>query len=77
MNSNNKLRISKYESELWNKAKVTYDTTKRKCKGVLKAFKKFRYKLYKVYFILKTNANVLVAQFNRAAIDLLKALLTR
>jgi hypothetical protein len=33
---------SKYESKIWNQTKRKYDTTKRECRAILKAFKKFR-----------------------------------
>jgi hypothetical protein len=33
---------SKYKSEIWNQAKRKYDTTKRECRAIFKAFKKFR-----------------------------------
>jgi hypothetical protein len=62
---------------LWNKAERGYDTTKRECRGVLKAFRKLRHWLYGVHFVLETDANVLVAQLNRVATDLPGALVTR
>jgi hypothetical protein len=68
--------VSRYDSGLWNKAKRRYNTTKRECKGVLKAFRKLRYWLYRVHFTLKTDANVLVTQLNRAATNLPGALVT-
>jgi hypothetical protein len=70
-------RVARYESGLWNKAERGYDATKRECRGVLKAFRRLRYWLYGVHFILETDAKVLVAQLNRAAIDLPGALVTR
>jgi hypothetical protein len=70
-------RVSRYDSGLWNKAERGYDVTKRECRGVLKAFRKLRYWLYRVHFTLETNVNVLVAQLNRAATDLPSALVTR
>ena len=54
-------RVTRYDSGLWNKAKRGYNTTKREYRGVLKAFRKLRHWLYRVYFVLETNANVLVA----------------
>jgi hypothetical protein len=69
--------VSRYNSGLWNKAKRGYNATKRKCRGVLKAFRKLWYWLYGVYFTLETDANVLVAQLNRAATNLPGALVTR
>ena len=46
-----------------------YDAIKRKCREILKCFKKFQYYLYDVHFILKTDAEVLIAQFNYSNID--------
>jgi hypothetical protein len=43
----------------------------------LKALWKVRYWLYRVHFVLETDANVLVAQLNRSATDLPGALVTR
>ena len=69
--------LSRYESGLWNKAEQNYDATKRECRGVLKALRKVRYWLYGVRFTLETDASVLVAQLNRSATDLPRALVTR
>ena len=44
---------------------------------MLKALRKVRYWLYGVQFVLETDANVLVAQLNRSATNLLSALVTR
>ncbi len=44
---------------------------------MLKALKKVYNYLYRVYFILETNANVLIAQLNQSIFDLLEALVTR
>jgi hypothetical protein len=70
-------RVARYESGLWSDAEKTYDATKRECRGILKALQKLRFWLYGVHFILETDANVLVAQLNRAATDLPGALVTR
>ena len=51
--------------------------TKREYRGVLKALQKLQHWLYTVHFVLKTDVNVLVAQLNRAALDLLGLLLIR
>lgn len=67
----------RYESGQWNAAEQSYDATKRECRGILKALKKFRYFLYGIRFLLETDANVLVAQLNGAASDLPGSLLTR
>jgi hypothetical protein len=34
--------LSRYESGIWNQAERKYDTTKRECRAIFKAFKKFR-----------------------------------
>ena len=72
-----RLRVARYESGLWSPAERKYDATKRECRGVLKALRKLRFTLYGVHFMLETDANVLVAQLNRAATDLPGALVTR
>jgi ribonuclease HI len=74
---NKKRRAARYESGTWNTAEKNYDATKRECRGVLRALKKFRHWLYGIHFILETDARVLVAQLNGAASDLPGALLTR
>jgi hypothetical protein len=53
--------LSKYENGIWNQAERKYDTTKRECRAIFKAFKKFRSWLYGVHFFLEINANVLIA----------------
>jgi hypothetical protein len=67
----------RYKNKIWNQAERKYDMTKRECRAILKAFKKFRSWLYKVYFVLETDANVLTTQLNRSGTDLPSALLTR
>jgi ribonuclease HI len=67
----------RYESGHWSQVEASYDATKRECRGVLKALKKCRGWLYGVKFLLETDANVLVAQLNRAASDLPGSLLMR
>ena len=61
LDNQGKKHPSRYESGLWNRAEKNYDATKRECRGVLKALRKVRYWLYRVHFVLETNANVLVA----------------
>ena len=62
---------------MWNQAKRGYNATKKEYKGVFKALQKLQFQLYNIYFILKIDANTLIAQLNRAAINLFKALVTR
>jgi hypothetical protein len=77
LDAQGKRNPSRYESGLWNQAEKNYDATKRECRGVLKALQKVRYWLYRVHFVLETDANVLVAQLNCSATDLPGALVTR
>jgi len=72
-----KVRPARYESGVWSQAERKYDATKRECRGVLKILKKLRIWVIGVYFVLEIDANVLVAQLNRAATDHLGALVTR
>ena len=74
---NKKRHFCKYENEMWNVTETKYDAIKRECREILKYFKKFRYYLYDVHFILKTDAKILIAQFNRSNIDFFEALLIR
>jgi hypothetical protein len=73
----NRRYLSKYKSKIWNQAERKYDTTKREYRAILKTFKKFRFWLYGVHFVLKTNINVLATQLNKLGTDLPSALLTR
>ena len=67
----------RYESGLWNNAEKRYDAGKRKCRGLMKALKKFRNYVYGVRFLVETDANTLVHQLNLPANDLPGALVTR
>jgi hypothetical protein len=51
---------SRYESGFWSETEQNYDAIKRECRGVLKVLKKVRSWFYGVYFVLKTDANVLL-----------------
>ena len=55
---------------------LIYNVIKQKSYGVLKALKKVRYWLYGVRFILKIDANVLLAQLNRSDINFFRAIFT-
>ena len=68
---------SRHKSGIGLAMEKKYNTTKRKCRGVLKALKKFRYWLYGVRFILETDVRVLLAQLNQSGTDLLGALVTQ
>ena len=52
-----------------------YDAEKRECWNVLLMLKKLWYWLYEIHFVLKINVNILIAQLNQAAINLLDALM--
>ncbi len=68
---------SRFESGIWSPPEKKYDTTKKECRGILKALKKVRYWLYGIKFILEKDANFLVAQLNRSGTDLPGALVTK
>ena len=72
-----KWHFSWYESDLWTELKQSYDADKQKCWAVLKTLKKVQFWLYRVQFILKMNANILVAQLNQMMTDLSDALITQ
>ena len=74
---NGALRVARFESGVWNKAERNYDATKRETRAVLKVFRKLRFYIYGVHFILETDAKVLVAQMERTATDLPGSLVTR
>jgi RNase H-like domain found in reverse transcriptase len=63
-----------YKSGIWLQAERKYNAIKRECKGVLKILKKLQPFLIRCHFILKTDANMLVAQLNRAATNHPRAL---
>ena len=62
---------------MWFDIKQKYDVIKRKCREILKVFKKIRYYLYEIHFILKINVRILITQLNRWKIDLSKTFITR
>lgn len=68
---------ARYESGIWCDAERQYDSGKRECRAALKALKKFCSYVYRVHFILKVDASTLVAQLNRSATDLPRAMVTR
>ena len=59
------------------RSEARYDTSKRKCLGILRALQKFRPQLFSVFFRLKINANILVYQLNKIASDLTNSAITR
>jgi hypothetical protein len=72
-----RVRPTRYKSGTWSQAERKYDATKREYRGILKILKKLQVWLIRTYFVLKTDANMLVAQLNRAATDHPNALITR
>jgi hypothetical protein len=68
--------VCQYDSGVWTNAKSRYDTDKQECHKLLKALKKVHAYLYEVFFIVKLNAQTLVSQLNRSAVDIFDALLT-
>lgn len=75
MNFKGKRKVTRYKFKLWNSAEQKYDAIKRKCRDVLKCFKKLQFFVYEIFFILKTDAKTLVAQLNKAVTDLFEALM--
>ena len=73
----NKKAPSRYKSGMWNETEQRYDATKRECRGVLKALKRFKAWVYGVSFVLEVDAKVLAAQLNRSGTDLPGALVTK
>ncbi len=59
-----------YDSGVWTNAESRYDADKQECHKLLKALKKVCAYLYKVFFIVKLNAQTLVSQLNRSAADI-------
>jgi hypothetical protein len=66
----------RYERGLWNRAEKRYHAWKCECCGQMKAHEKFRNYVYEVSFLVETDSNRLVHQFNLPANDLLGALVT-
>ena len=69
-----KVRPIYYKSGIWSQAERKYDATKREYRGVLKILKKLQPFLIRCHFVLETDANVLMAQLNRAATNHPRAL---
>jgi hypothetical protein len=66
----------RYESGIWNDTDRQYDAGKRECKGLMRAFSKFRVYLYDSRFIVETDANTVVHQLNLPPSDLPGAAIT-
>ncbi|KFA68430.1 hypothetical protein S40285_09220 [Stachybotrys chlorohalonatus IBT 40285] len=67
----------RFESGLFLPSEQNYDATKRELKGILYILKRLRNYLYNAYFILETDAKVLIDQINGAHKDIPAALVTR
>ena len=65
-----------YKSEIWSDVEKHYNARKWECKNILKMLKKCCNYLYKIHFILEFNANILIAQLNWLANNLLKVFMT-
>ena len=64
------------KNEIWSDVKKHYDIKKQECENILKMLKKCCDYFYKIHFILKLDANILITQLNWLVNDLLKALVT-
>lgn len=60
LQSDGQIWSTRFESEIWNLIKLKYDIIKLKYQILLKALKKFRFWLYKRYFIIETNTQILI-----------------
>ena len=56
-----KQHIIYYKNEIWSDVKKHYDIKKQECENILKMLKKCCDYFYKIHFILKFNANILIA----------------
>ena len=70
-----KRHFFRYENGLWIKSKSRYNTIKRECRDFLKTLKKVCFWLYKMQFIIKIDANILMTQFNCSAANFSKVLI--
>ena len=59
--ANRKRHLCRFKSTIQSKAKSAQHLTKLKCKAVVQALKKFCIQLYSVHFIIKTDAQTLIA----------------
>ena len=53
-----------YESKIWSDVEKCYNVRKQEYKNVLKMLKKCCDYLYRIYFVLKLDANILIIQLN-------------
>ena len=73
----NKNYSSRYKSGLWTMFESKYNITKRECRELLKILKKVRFWLYEMRFIIETDVNILIVQFNRSVADFFEILIIR
>ena len=59
LDKDEKRHPARFESGIWNPTESGYDAGKREYRSLLKTLKKFRFWLYRVHFILETDANTL------------------
>jgi len=65
--------VCHYNSDVWTNVKAEYNADKQECCRLLKVLKKICTYLYEVFFIVKLNAQTLVSQLNRDAVNIFKA----
>ena len=56
-----KQHIICYENKIWSDVEKCYNVRKQEYKSILKMLKKCYNYFYKIYFVLKLNANILIA----------------
>jgi len=75
--SDGSIRPARFESGIWSDVKRKYDTLRLECRGLLKSLKKLRFWLYRRYFTVLTDSQMLVWLLNQLPNDLLNAIMTR
>jgi hypothetical protein len=66
-----------FESGVWSKAEQKWESNKHECKALLLAIQKFQAYLYNIRFTVESDCKTLIAQLQRSATDLPRALMTR
>ena len=69
--------LIRFKSRVQSTTKRNQNLSKYKCKALLLTLKKFQLYIYRVQFIVETNAKTLITQLQRSATNLLEALITR
>jgi transposase InsO family protein len=75
--SDGRVKPSRFESGIWNSAELKYDALKLECRGLLKALKKLRFWLFGRHFQVETDSQTLVWLLNQPPNDLPNAMMTR